>query len=259
MDIAKLRKKLREQRAKSGLSEAHDASKEADAEAVSEEAEPELREKSPPPPPLPEPEAEPEPEPDDKPAVPDPVPAEEGPEPDDEGLVPDKVEAPEEEDPAGPEDDAVEPVSEDLTELLTFKLAGEYYAFRVMNVSEVLRQQVITSVPRAGEFIVGITSLRGTIIPVMSLKMRLSIKDDADILKSSKIIILKGSGKGLIGAMADLILDVIEVSEDEIKPPPVHLADSDAKFIEGITADKERFISILNPDELLNFNLTGRG
>ena len=65
----------------------------------------------------------------------------------------------------------------ELVELLTFSLSNEEYAFRVSDVEEVLRMQKITMVPTMPDYVLGITSLRGKIIPVIDLKTRLSLQE----------------------------------------------------------------------------------
>jgi purine-binding chemotaxis protein CheW len=142
----------------------------------------------------------------------------------------------------------------DIVELLVFKLSEELYAFRVTEVAEVLRPQLIMSVPRTVDFMPGVTSLRGKIIPVIDLRKRLQM-DDASADKPSNIVILKGVGKGLIGVLVDKTLDVIRVNEKEIMQPPSHLADTEARFIEGVAAQEKSFISIIQPEELLDFNV----
>jgi purine-binding chemotaxis protein CheW len=163
-----------------------------------------------------------------------------------EAVKPESVEAP-------PETEAEEESAEaELVELVTFTLAEEYYAFRVTSVDEVLRPQYIAKVPRSADFIVGVTSLRGKIIPVMDLRKRLGIGGEAK--KAANIVILKGVGKGTIGVLVDRTLDVIKVPEGDIALPPSHLADSEAMFIEGVTSQDGKFISVILPSELLEFD-----
>ncbi len=143
----------------------------------------------------------------------------------------------------------------EMVELMTFNLSDELYAFRVTDVQEVLRSQVMTTIPRTIDFIPGVTSLRGKVIPVMDLRKRLRIGSGQT--NTASIVILKGVGKGMIGVMVDRTLDVIRVPESDIKQPPSHLADSEARFIEGVAAQQEMFISIIDLNELLDFNATG--
>ena len=65
-----------------------------------------------------------------------------------------------------------------IIELLTFQLAAEEFAFRISEVEEILTPQQITMVPKAPDYILGITSVRGKVMPVLDLKKRLSIKDN---------------------------------------------------------------------------------
>ncbi|NIO20812.1 MAG: hypothetical protein GTN76_08755, partial [Candidatus Aenigmarchaeota archaeon] len=76
---------------------------------------------------------------------------------------------------------------------------------------------------------------------------------DGEKRRASNIVILKGVGRGVIGALVDRTVDVIKIHERDILQPPSHLADSEARFIEGVTSKGDRFISIINPEELLSF------
>ena len=138
-----------------------------------------------------------------------------------------------------------------LVEFLVFQLVGEYYAFKLSDLNEVLKNQIVTFVPKMPGFIVGITSLRGKIIPVMDLVLRLSIKGEKKDIKR-QIAIIKGT-KGPIGMIIDRIVGVRRVEEINIKEPPSHLDDDQIRFIESVVKDGNRFISILNIDEVLSF------
>jgi len=116
----------------------------------------------------------------------------------------------------------------------------------------VLRPQYVAMVPRSANFIVGVTSLRGKIIPVMDLRKRINVAGEAG--EASNIVILKGVGKGVIGVLVDRTQDVIKVPPGDIKLPPSHLVDSEARFLEGVTTQDDKFISIISLDELLEFN-----
>lgn len=138
-----------------------------------------------------------------------------------------------------------------LIEFLVFRLSDEYYAFRLSDLLEVVKNQIVTFVPKMPEFIIGITSLRGKIVPVMDLNKRLSIKGDRGDSKR-QIAIIKGR-KGPIGMIIDEVEGVRRVEETNIKEPPSHLDDEQVKFIESVVRDSKKFISILNLREVLNF------
>ncbi len=142
-----------------------------------------------------------------------------------------------------------------IIELLTFQLAAEEFAFRISEVEEILTPQQITMVPKAPDYILGITSVRGKVMPVLDLKKRLSIKDNGGSGKvRKKILTLKGP-KGRIGIMIDRINGVIRIDESDIAEPPAHLSESDLMFVGGVVLYNGRFISVLRLEEAADINL----
>lgn len=142
-----------------------------------------------------------------------------------------------------------------IIEILTFSLLNEEFAFRVSQVEEILRAQRITRVPKLPSYVLGITSLRGKIIPVIDLKQRLSLKGEpTDMNSKGKILIIKGP-QGPIGAAIDKVISVVRFSESEIIPPPSHLSEAELKFIEGVAILDKRFISIIHMEEAIKIVL----
>ncbi|MCX5717329.1 MAG: chemotaxis protein CheW [Nitrospirae bacterium] len=142
-----------------------------------------------------------------------------------------------------------------IIELLTFQLAAEEFAFRISEVGEILTPQQITMVPKAPDYILGITSVRGKVMPVLDLKKRLSIKDNGASSKvRKKILTLKGP-KGRIGTMIDRVNGVIRIDESDIVEPPAHLSESELMFVEGVVLYNGRFISVIRLEEAVDINL----
>ncbi|MBA3070927.1 MAG: hypothetical protein FP829_01920 [Nitrospirae bacterium] len=142
-----------------------------------------------------------------------------------------------------------------IIELLTFQLAAEEFAFRISEVEEILIPQQITMVPKAPDYILGITSVRGKVMPVLDLKKRLSIKDNGASGKvRKKILMLKGP-KGRIGTMIDRINGVIRIDESDIAEPPAHLSESDLMFVAGVVLYNGRFISVIRLEAAADINL----
>jgi purine-binding chemotaxis protein CheW len=150
------------------------------------------------------------------------------------------------------EDKIEEDKTGDVIEILTFSLLKEEYAFRISQLEEIRRYQRITLVPKMPNYVLGITSLRGKVIPVIDLKTKLSLKDKpSGIDQRGKILIIKGP-KGPIGVAVDKIIGVIRIAKNEILPPPSHLTEKEIKFIEGIAVVDKRFISIIHMEETIN-------
>ncbi|GAB4413708.1 MAG: chemotaxis protein CheW [Thermodesulfovibrionales bacterium] len=145
-------------------------------------------------------------------------------------------------------------LGDSIVELLTFKLAKEEYAFRISEIQEIIKPQSITGIPRARPYLMGITSLRGKIIPVIDLKMMLSLRSasggEEDEKKRQKILILKGT-KGPLGALIDRVIGVMRPSISKIVETPAHLPEAEMKFIDGVTIVDGRFISIIKTEEVV--------
>jgi purine-binding chemotaxis protein CheW len=185
-----------------------------------------------------------------------------------EDVADEKNHAPEDADRADKEVIHASEKEDELLELLTFRLANEELAFRVAEVEEIVGLQRITKVPSVPDHVFGITSLRGKIIPIVSLKKRFGLKDDLRTVedinmiinnnseknKSGKIIIITGR-KGLIGAVIDNVIGVVRVPSDEMLEPPGHLNEEELKLIEGVIVFEQRFISVIHADETMNIEL----
>jgi len=137
---------------------------------------------------------------------------------------------------------------EALLELLTFRLGNEEYAFRIGEIHEIIRPQKVTKIPKTGSHLLGITSLRGKIIPVIDLKRLLSLDGNAVEQAKQKILILKGP-KGPIGALIDRVVGVIRPSASKIVETPPHLPEAQTRFIEGVAIVDGRFVSIIRTEE----------
>jgi len=144
--------------------------------------------------------------------------------------------------------------TDEIIEILTFSLLKEEFAFRISQLAEIVRLQKITVVPKLPKYVLGVTSLRGKVIPVLDLKLKLSLTEKVSESNSKeKILIIKGL-KGPIGAMVDKVIGVVRVGRNEIVPPPSHLTEAELKFIEGIAVVDKRFISIVNMEEAIAIN-----
>ena len=147
--------------------------------------------------------------------------------------------------------------TDEIIEILTFRLFKEEFAFQISQLKEILKYQRITKVPKMPDYVIGITSLRGKVIPVIDLRTKVSSNATQPGLTSRvKILIVKGP-KGLIGAVVDKVIGVVRIAKSEILPPPSHLAEEQAKFVEGIAVIEKRFVSILNMEETITVDFNG--
>ena len=159
--------------------------------------------------------------------------------------------------------------TEELVELLTFSLSREEFAFNISEVEEIIRLYTITRVPAMPDYMLGITSLRGKIIPVIDLKTKLNLQETSSSAASpgggqeagkddgvvKKMLVIAGP-KGLIGATVDRVIGVVSVPLGEMREPPGHLEESGRAFLEGIVALDKRFISVIRSDAVMDIEVS---
>lgn len=140
--------------------------------------------------------------------------------------------------------------AEEIIEILVFSLCNEEYAFKVSELQEIIRPQQITYIPRTPEYLMGVTSLRGKILPVIDLKSMLSLTGEVESGRQ-KIIVVKGV-KGPIGVKVDRIEGVMRLPVTGLTESPSHLNESQLRYIDHVAISGNRFISILNTEEISN-------
>lgn len=134
---------------------------------------------------------------------------------------------------------------------LTFSLGSEYYGIDIMYVTEIVGIQPITVVPELPEFIKGIINLRGKIIPVMDA--RLKFKKEPKEYNDRTCIIVIDVLELSIGIIVDAVSEVLNISEDNIVPPP-NINSTGRKYIKSVGKSNDQVTLILDCEKLLNEN-----
>ena len=109
----------------------------------------------------------------------------------------------------------------------------------------IVRMQRITRVPKVQSYIKGVINLRGEIIPVISLRLKMGLDDD-EITKATRIIIIKLESGDSIGVLVDAVEEVVTLEQSQIEKVAYDSKDKKANFINGVGKDKDRLISLLD-------------
>jgi purine-binding chemotaxis protein CheW len=134
--------------------------------------------------------------------------------------------------------------------LVVFALGDEQYGVGIASVDSIIRPRPITAVPRAPDFVEGVTNLRGTVLPVIDLHRRFGLPTQ-DITRDARIIVAE-SGGNKVGMMVDAVLEVRRVSEATIEPPSPLVSTVDSAFVTGIAkVEDERLIILLDLEQVL--------
>ena len=146
-------------------------------------------------------------------------------------------------------------VAGDLFQIVSFRLAGEEYAFPITAVKEVILPTTITRVPQMPACIEGVLNLRGTVIPVVDLRLRFGMPR-AEHNEQTRILIAKPGGR-VVGFIVDAVSQVLRIRRDQVNPPPETISGIAQKYLNGLAriSDERMLIlldvaSILSPAEL---------
>ncbi len=139
---------------------------------------------------------------------------------------------------------------------LTFTVSEEVYALNVLNVREVLEFSQISKVPRMPNFMRGIINLRGSIVPVIDLKLKFGMGQTEKTIDTSIIVceMVLEEETIVMGLLTDSVREVIDLDENEIEPTPYVGAKIDTAFILGMGKKDDEFLIILNMEKILTAN-----
>ena len=135
-------------------------------------------------------------------------------------------------------------------EFLTFRLGQEEYGIDILRVQEIRSYEQPTRMAHAPEFIKGVIDLRGVIVPIVDLRLKLHCAT-AEYTDFTVVIILNVGGT-VLGAVVDAVADVVALPADAIKPAPQFQGQVDAAFVRGIATVDKRMLIVMDIESLLS-------
>jgi purine-binding chemotaxis protein CheW len=133
---------------------------------------------------------------------------------------------------------------------LTFCLGDEIYGLDIQYVEDIIGIQMITDVPEQPEYLKGVINLRGSIIPVMDIRIR--FEKELRAYDDRTCIIVVSIDDSPIGIVVDTVLEVLNISEEQIAEPPQFEDSSSNQYMLGIGHLEERLVIIVDCAALIN-------
>lgn len=153
------------------------------------------------------------------------------------------------------DDDATGPAFAGSTlEFLCFRVSDEMYGINIMDIKEIITPREVTEVPRAPLFVSGVLSLRGTIIPIIDMHLRLGLARE-EASGKERIIVIKNNNS-FSGLLVDEVIKVVQVPLDAVEAAPAVLDGIDRDFVSGLGRSEGRLIIILNLETIADINLS---
>ncbi len=139
---------------------------------------------------------------------------------------------------------------EELLQLVSFKIGEEEFGVDILSVQEINRMSQITKVPNTPEFIEGVINLRGRIIPVIDLRVKLGLPRKAHG-KDTRIVVVELKGQ-TIGFIVDEVSEVLRIPKNITEPPPEMIGGVKTDYITSIGKLEDRLLILLDLEKILS-------
>jgi purine-binding chemotaxis protein CheW len=142
------------------------------------------------------------------------------------------------------------------TQYLTFRLDEEIFALDITKVREVLDYTTVTRVPQTPDFMRGVINLRGSVVPVVDLRLKFGMSATESSVNTCIIIteVQVDNETVVLGALADAVQEVLDLDAGSIAPPPRIGTKLRTEFIKGMGKQNDRFIIILDVDKVFSID-----
>jgi len=144
----------------------------------------------------------------------------------------------------------------ETVQYLTFKLDDETFAVDVAKVREILDFSTVTKVPQTPDFMRGVINLRGSVVPVVDMRLKFGMSETEKTVDTCIIVmeIMLDSEIAVVGALADSVQEVLELEPENIEPAPRIGTKLNTDFLVGMGKQNETFIMILNIDKVFTLD-----
>ncbi|MCX7515333.1 chemotaxis protein CheW [Frateuria hangzhouensis] len=132
---------------------------------------------------------------------------------------------------------------------LTFSLAGEEYGLDILAVREIRGWTPVTRIPQLPAHLLGVLNLRGSIVPVMDMRLRFGLERDG--YGEGTVVVVVAVADRSFGIVVDSVSDVVELDHGAIKPVPDMGVVVDTRFLRGLAAHAGRLVMLLDVEKLM--------
>ncbi len=134
-------------------------------------------------------------------------------------------------------------------EYLTFTLGREEYGIEILKVQEIRGYEAVTKIANAPEYIKGVVNLRGTIVPIVDMRIKFNL-GEVEYNQFTVVIILNVADR-VVGMVVDGVSDVLTLTAEQMKPAPDFSATFDTEYITGLGAVDERMLILVDIEKLM--------
>jgi len=137
----------------------------------------------------------------------------------------------------------------ELRELIAFRVGRQEFCINVMMVREIRGWTAATALPRAPRYIRGVINLRGAVLPIVDLAVRLGLPSTEPTARN--VIIVVQIAQQQVGLLVDAVSDILTTSDNRIQPAPDVASDLVRSFVKGLLPVDGRMISLISLDQVV--------
>lgn len=128
---------------------------------------------------------------------------------------------------------------------IVIRLGDEQYGIDIRYIDNIVRMQRMTRIPKVPSYLKGVINLRGEVLPVMSIRLKMGLEED-EYTRTTRIIILKLEQEGNVGIIVDEVKEVVTLGEDQIEKITYDSKDGRVNFINAVGKHDDELISLLD-------------
>jgi purine-binding chemotaxis protein CheW len=134
-------------------------------------------------------------------------------------------------------------------EFLTFRLGAEEYGIDILKVQEIRGYDAVTHIANAPAFIKGVINLRGTIVPIIDMRIKFNVGEPT--YNQFTVVIVLNVGNRVVGMVVDSVSDVIALMPEQMRPAPEFHAAMDTEYLLGLGALEGRMLILVEIEKLM--------
>lgn len=135
------------------------------------------------------------------------------------------------------------------SEFLTFTLGAEEYGIDILKVQEIRGYDAVTTIANTPDFIKGVINLRGTIVPIVDLRIKFHLGTVE--YNQLTVVIILNLGHRVVGIVVDSVSDVLALAPEQIRPAPELSAGLDTRYLTGLGTVGERMLILVDIEKLM--------
>jgi purine-binding chemotaxis protein CheW len=137
-------------------------------------------------------------------------------------------------------------IDEETTQFIVIRLGDELYGIDIRYIDNIVRMQAITRIPKVRPYLKGVINMRGEVIPVISLCVKMNIQTNDEYTKDTRIIVLKLEQEGNVGFIVDEVKEVVTLADHEIEKITPETKDEKTSLINAVGKHNGDLISLFD-------------